>query len=461
MHRSIRFLVVAAVATASFCAGAEPAPLTLPEAQRLALARSRQLSAQDSVIAASREMAVAAGRLPDATAKIEVQNLPVDGMDAWSFTADSMTMRSFGLMQEWTRGEKRELRRERYEREADRAAADKDAAAASIARDTALAWLDRYYADALVIVAREELDAAQLEITAADSAYRAGRVNQYDVLAAHSARVGLEDRLSELERKARNAATVLARWTGAGADTPLSGKPAIDRIPYDAAQLEAQVARHPAIAALERQQDVAATDARLARAESKIDPTFEVMYGKRASMYGDMITFSVSIPLQWSRSNRQDREIAAKAALAEAARAETEENSRSILAELATMAAEWRNGLERLVRFERELVPLARERTRAALAAYQGAKATSGDLLLARRNEIDVRMQALQLESDTARLWAALTYLAPGAVGGSSAMSSSPSTASMGSRSMGASKPMAPASPAPSSGTSTMTPSKM
>jgi outer membrane protein TolC len=35
------------------------------------------------------------------------------------------------------------------------------------------------------------------------------------------------------------------------------------------------------------------------------------------------------------------------------------------------------------------------------------------DVLIARRSEIDVRMQALQLEMDAARLWAQLNFLFP------------------------------------------------
>ena len=61
----------------------------------------------------------------------------------------------------------------------------------------------------------------------------------------------------------------------------------------------------------------------------------------------------------------------------------------------------------------RELLPLAAERTQAALAAYRGGKASVIDVLLARRNEIDVRIQALQLQTDTARLWAQLNFLFP------------------------------------------------
>ena len=83
------------------------------------------------------------------------------------------------------------------------------------------------------------------------------------------------------------------------------------------------------------------------------------------------------------------------------------------------MIEEWRNGRERLARYERDLIPLARERTRAALAGYQGGKTPIGDLLMARRNETEVRMQAVQLEMDTARLWAQLNFLVPTAAHGS------------------------------------------
>jgi hypothetical protein len=38
------------------------------------------------------------------------------------------------------------------------------------------------------------------------------------------------------------------------------------------------------------------------------------------------------------------------------------------------------------------------------------------DALAARRGEIDVRLQALQLEADTARLWAQLNFLFPEAM---------------------------------------------
>lgn len=401
----------------SAAVSAADAPLTLAEAQRRAVERSRQLSGQDSAVTASREMAVAAAQLPDPVLKLGIQDLPVDGPDRFSVARDSFTMRQVGVMQEFTRSEKRELRAQRFEREAEKSLAEKSATVAMIQRDTALAWLDRYYAEALAAVIAEEGKEAQLEIVAAEGAYRAGRSNQADVLAAHSALVGLEDRASEQNRRIQTAKTGLARWVGDAADAPLAGKPSIDSIRLDTGALDRQLAHDPQITVLSKQEEMASSEVKLAQANKKSDWSVEVMYSQRGSSFSNMVSVGVSIPWQWDRKNRQDRELASKLAMAEQATAQREEALRARIGEVRAMVTEWENGRERLARYGRELIPLARERTQAALAAYLGGKANLTDLLLARRNEIDVRMQAVQLEMDTARLWAQLNFLFPDSVG--------------------------------------------
>src|SRR5437763_8232065 len=149
-------------------------PLTLAEAQRQAIARSQMLVAQDFAVRASREMAVAAAQFPDPVATLGINNLPVNGPDAWSVTRDFMTMRSVGVMQEITRADKREARAQRFQREAEKSLAEKSARIASIQRDTALAWLDRYYAEAQLAIVNEQIGQARLEIEAADTTYSAG-----------------------------------------------------------------------------------------------------------------------------------------------------------------------------------------------------------------------------------------------------------------------------------------------
>lgn len=137
------------------------------------------------------------------------------------------------------------------------------------------------------------------------------------------------------------------------------------------------------------------------------------MYQQRGSAYDNMISFGVSVPLQWDQKNRQDRELAAKLAMVEQVRAERDDMLRAHVAETRAMLNEWENGKERLARYTEELVPLAKERTLAALAAYRGGKAGLDDVLMARRNEIDVRLEALEREAETARQWAELNFLFP------------------------------------------------
>ena len=412
LQRIAALAAVVALCLSSLAIAAD-APLTLAEAQRQAVVRSRLLAAQDLASAAAREMAVAAGQLPDPVATLGISNLPINGPDAWSLTSDFMTMRSVGLMQELTREEKRQARAERFERDADKALSEKTARIAAIQRDTALAWLDRYYAEAQLAVVAGQSRQARLEIEAAETAYRACRGNLADALAARSALGALDDRASELGRRLGVAKIALARWIGDTAAAPLAAKPAIDAIRLDPRTLDADLEHDPQIAVLARQEGVADAEVREAQANKKPDWSVQLMYSQRGPAYSNMISVSVSVPLQWDQKNRQDREVAAKLAMRDQARAEREDMLRVRAAEVRAMLAEWENNRERGVRYERELVPLATERTQATLAAYRGAKASLTDVLLARRNEIDVRLQALQLEMDTARAWAQLNFVFP------------------------------------------------
>ena len=412
-QRVAALIALAALTIIAVPVSGADAPLTLAEAQRLAVERSRMLAGQDSAVTASREMAVAAGQLPDPVLKLEVNDLPLNGPDRFSLTRDSFTMRNVGVMQELTREAKREARADRFEREAEKTLAERRATIAVIRRDTALAWLDRYYAEAMATVVAEQSRAARAEIEAAESAYRTGRGNLADVLAARSTLVGLDDRASEVGRKARAARIALARWIGNNADAPLAGKPAIDAILLDPGTLETDIVDHPELAVLAKKEDIAAAEVRVAQANKKADWSVEVVYSQRGPAYSNMVTVGVSVPLQWDQRNRQDREVAAKLAMFDQARAEREDMVRSHTAEVRAMIAEWENDRERQNRYERELLPLAAERTQATLSAYRGAKAGITEVLLARRNEVDLRMQALQLEMDTARLWAQLNFLVP------------------------------------------------
>ena len=359
------------------------------------------------------QMALAAGQLPDPVLKLGIDNIPIDGGDRFSLTRDFMTLRRIGVMQEVTSSEKRSLRRERFEREADKSRAEKEATTAAIQRDTALAWLDRYFLEAMRATTQEYLRAAEGEVESADSTYRAGRGTQADVFAARTALALAKDRQAEIERRLRTARIELARWTGADPAEALAQLPDMSAVRLAQESLEAHLGTHPEIVALDKQAEVAAADARLASAARSPDWTWEAAYQQRGSAYSNMFSIGVSIPLPWDQANRQDREVASKLALVEEARAKRDELLRSHVAEVGAMLEEWRAGRDRQIRYHNEILPFSRERTAASLAAYAGGKSSLNDVLAARRSEFDLRLQALQLDLDVARVWARLNFLLP------------------------------------------------
>src|SRR5438132_1518829 len=151
-----------------------------------------------------------------------------------------------------------------------------------------------------------------------------------------------------------------------------------------------------------------------------------------------MVTLELTVPLEIRRASRQDQRLAAKLAEASQAKAQREDMLREHAAEIATMIDAWDSARERLERYRTSIVPLATDRVVAARAAYRGGKATLTDLLTShraeidvrpkprgdclelqgfqahidlravRRQQVDVRLKALQLEAIAARLWAQL-----------------------------------------------------
>jgi outer membrane protein TolC len=303
-------------------------------------------------------------------------------------------------MQELTSSDKRRWRAARFEREAARSVAAAEALASAIRRDTAIAWLERYYLERMAAELAQQATLARDEIVAAEAAYRGGQGSQAALLDARAALLALEDRATDLRLQLRNAAIMLARWSGEAVDVALAGEVATDRLDIDPSTLEAALEHHPEVAVLARQAEVAQAEASLARADRRLDWSVEVALQQRGPGYPGMVSFGVSVPLQWDRARRQDRELSARLATASQAQAERDEAVRE-------------HAAERIARFEQAVLPLASARTEAVLASYRGGKAGLADVLAARRGESEQRLQLLQLERDNARAWAQLNYIQP------------------------------------------------
>lgn len=260
---------------------------------------------------------------------------------------------------------------------------------------------------------QRQWEEARLQVQASETLFGSGRGSQAEVFATRAALITLEDRLSQMDRQFRSAGLALARWVGSDADRPPDGPPPWQSTVLESALSVEHFKHHPDMQVLAAQVETAQAELRLAQANTKADWTVEASYSQRGPAYSNMVSVGVSIPLQWDPKNRQNREVAVKQALVEEAQARLEDMLRSHEAEVRSLVAEWQNGKERVARFNQQLIPLAQQRSQATLTSYRSGKADLAAVLAARRDEIDVRTQALTIEQETARLWAQLNFLIP------------------------------------------------
>jgi len=395
-----------------FAATAAAQPLTLIEALAIADRDSSLLAAQRSAISAAGEMIASARELPDPKLKLGIDNLPVDGPERYSLTRDFMTMRKIGVAQEFVRGEKREIRGRRAENELYREQAMLGDARAALRRDVAQAWIERYFAERMANVVDEQYAETELQRESLQAGLRAGKAQPADLLAVQVKLQSLLDRRAEYRRQAARATAMLSRWLGAESTRPLAALPT-RLLPAQHRDIATHAENHPHLQTLERQIEVANNDAALARAANKPDWGLEVAYAQRGPQYSNMLSVQVSIDLPLFQANRQDRGVAAKMAQVEQARALKDDALRQHLAEAQATLADWEAATARLQRFDDTLLPLARERAQLALAAYRGGQGPLAGALEARRVEIELRLQQLQLAAEQGRAYAQLLYFLP------------------------------------------------
>jgi outer membrane protein TolC len=172
-----------------------------------------------------------------------------------------------------------------------------------------------------------------------------------------------------------------------------------------------RLGEHPELRAVERREQLARAEVDLARSEKRSDWMLEVGYGIRRPSFDNMLTVMVGIDLPWRTERRQDRDIASRLADVEQVRAVREDVRRMHEAEVRGWLADHDAASRRVERFGRVLIPLARERARAALAAYQGGRGELGAVLEAERAATETELGLVQAHGERAKAWANLNFL--------------------------------------------------
>ena len=409
---SVRRLLLLVLCAASACAHADE-ELSLDAAVRRALEIAPQVSAQAANLEAMQALTVSAGRLPDPELIVGIDNLPVTGSDAYSTTRDFMTMRKVGVMQEFPAAAKRKLQHQRAEAEANIADAELIEARLSIAQQVAQAWVRRAAAEAALNDLQSLQPEVDLQASAARAALAAGRSSTAEALAAETAVAQLRNRLLRLQGETRQATAELARWLGDDANLAVAPMPSFDELPTPPAALLQAVHQHGSLLPFESQIQAARVDVDLAKAQRRPDWSAELAFAKRGPDFSDMVSLEFRVGLPLFTKNRQNPAISAKHAELRKLEAERDAELRMHTAEVQQMLTDWQQLGEQLHQYERELLPLSRERSRAAFESYRSGR---GDLRLALdayTQEIEFVVEHAQLMNERGRAWAFLRYLGP------------------------------------------------
>lgn len=402
--------------TLAYASGApaeEPQPLSLDAAVARALDSTPEVSARTASLEAMQAQAISAGRLPDPELIVAIDNVPVTGADAYSTTRDFMTMRKIGLMQEFPRPAKRRLERQYADAQTNVADAELAEARVEIAREVAQAWIRRATAETSLNELRSLEPEVELQAAAARAAVAAGRSSTAEALAAESAVAQLSNRILKLKAEARRAQFELARWIEADANRPLTPMPSLDELPTAPAALLAEVHQHGELLPFESQIVAARIEVDLARAERRPDFSAELAFAKRGPDFSDMVSIEFRIGLPLFTKYRQNPKIAAKHAELRRIEAEREAAVRMHTSEIHQMVTDWQVLGDQLKQNEQEVLPLARERSRASLASYRAGRSDLRLAIEAYEQEIDAVLEHAELQNERGRAWAYLRYLRP------------------------------------------------
>ena len=407
MSRYLCAIFIALLVTPSAHAQ-ESETLSLATARSLALTHQPLLQAQSAAVVAARQSAIASGQLPDPVLSGGLTDLTVTGSDRLTLRNESDTQFQAGIKQQFFGGDKRKLRGQRAGYVADGLDAELEESRRMIARESGMGWIDVWKALRAQSVVEESIAQAKLQEQTVMIAYTNNRASQAEVLTARVAVELLNDQLASFQQMEWHARNQLRRWIGDAAERPLQMNlpdwptPNLD-------QMLTHLANHPHVQIQSAAVDAAKTSLDLAQADYSPDYSVMAGYGYRPG-FADYASISFEIGLPFFTANRQDRGVAAASSQLNEADQKREDWLKQHRAEITLNVSDWNRLQQRFIRYDTAILPQAQNRMDAALAAYSAGQGTLTAVLDARRSLLDIRMQRLDLEADSARHQISLAY---------------------------------------------------
>jgi outer membrane protein TolC len=389
-------------------------PLTLAEAENLALDQEPGHAALLARASAFDDHAVAAGQLPDPTMSMGLANYPIS---SGGFSTEGMTMAQLGFRQDFPSGKSRTFNTRRLESMSLEMTAGADARVRDVLTNVRSGWLEAFYwQHAHDIVTQSRPFFLDL-VTVTRSLYAVGRKTQHDVLRAELELSRLDDRLIEINRRHMQAKAALSEWLGSAASRPIASKlPAWDQLPAIEV-LHEELSSHPALRAADARVDAQLAGVALAEERKKPGWALSMAYSYRDGSLpsgdprSDFVNLSVTMDMPFFRKNRQNRSLAA--ALSERSASEFEKNelSRRLSSQLDSEFAHWQDLTRRIALYESLILSLSENQAQAALLAYQSETGDFADVMRGYIDDLNTRLDHVRLQVERGQSYTVLANL--------------------------------------------------
>lgn len=391
-------------------AHAQDAGLTLDEALQIATLRSPSIQAAQASVRGSSDVVVKAGQLPNPTLNLSVQDLPINGPNAFTIGQDNFTMRGIGIQQEWVSPAKRRLQTALADRAVQRDQSTYLEKVAEVRQQTAMAWLNAIYAKKAVALSQALVDHLSQELAARQASYRGAKGTAVDVAQANLTLGNARDELINAQQDEKTALIALSRWTAAGNVLDVAGNPPELASPVSSLSVEQLAQVQPSLIAARAAISLADADTDVSRSNRNPNWTWGVTYFKSGGHFPDYVSVGVSIPLPIHRGNVEDRDVEQKSEMGTQARLTYEDTERRVVADIQSLTAKLAGGRERLANAKQTVLPAAEQKVQLANAAYRSGAGTLSDALDARHTQLEADLQVLNLERDVSLVWAQLEY---------------------------------------------------
>ncbi|WP_163055394.1 TolC family protein [Acidithiobacillus ferrooxidans] len=403
----IRFLAGVLLLLSTTLASA--APLSLQDAEAIALGKNPGLGAIKQKIVELRHQAVAVAQLPDPHLDLGAADLPLNN---FSMNQQQMSMLSVGLSQTFPSFGKLGLEGQQAGVEAQASVDTLRGQSAELVLLLRRAWLQALYAEDAEATIRHQEQLQAESVQAALALYRSAQGSQADVLRAQLARDSLANDISKLQAERASDLAQIAQILN------LPQPPTIEHQwpnlspPITLVQAEARLSGQPLLRAAQAQTRAAQVGVKVAKRGYWPEVTVSVDYGQ--DFYPgspNWLSAGVDLSLPIFPENRQDQDVAAARARALRAQYRYDDQHLAMIQQVRANFARYMALKTELERTDQRLLPTARNAFSATLAAYAVGRAELSAVLRTQKEVLDYALSRLQYRRDLALSAAELDFL--------------------------------------------------